>query len=85
MDSRSKDPLSQLRYGNESDKVWGLQINRRLFRKEERSYWQHIPQNSGVWVSRFGELHGLKTSPCTGKWKLLLMSSPRPINTKRTW
>jgi hypothetical protein len=58
-----KIPLSQLRYGNEVEKIWGLQINRRLFRKEERSYWQHIPQNSGVWVSRFGELHGLKNIP----------------------
>ncbi|MDF2187965.1 DUF5916 domain-containing protein [Paraflavitalea sp. CAU 1676] len=58
-----KIPLSQLRYGNEANKVWGLQVNRRLFRKEERSYWQYIPQNSGVWVSRFGELHGLNNIP----------------------
>ncbi|HZF63112.1 MAG TPA: carbohydrate binding family 9 domain-containing protein, partial [Chitinophagaceae bacterium] len=54
-----KIPFSQLRYGAEKEKVWGLQVNRRLFRKEERSTWQYIPQNSGVWVSRFGELHGL--------------------------
>ena len=52
-----KIPLSQLRYGNEPDKVWGLQVTRRLFRKEERSTWQLIPQSSGVWTSRFGELH----------------------------
>ncbi|HEV7782306.1 MAG TPA: DUF5916 domain-containing protein [Chitinophagaceae bacterium] len=58
-----KIPLSQLRYGNEKDKVWGIQVHRRLFRKEERSTWQYIPQNSGVWVSRFGELHGLKDIP----------------------
>jgi hypothetical protein len=58
-----KIPFSQLRYGNEPDKVWGFQVTRRLFRKEERSFWQHIPQNSGVWVSRFGELHGLKDIP----------------------
>jgi len=58
-----KIPFSQLRYGNEKEKVWGFQITRRLFRKEERSYWQHIPQNSAVWVSRFGELHGLKDIP----------------------
>jgi hypothetical protein len=58
-----KIPFSQLRYGNEPEKVWGFQVMRRLFRKEERSYWQHIPQNSGVWVSRFGELHGLKDIP----------------------
>ena len=58
-----KIPLSQLRYGNEEEKVWGFQVMRRIFRKEERSTWQYIPQNSGVWVSRFGELHGLKNIP----------------------
>lgn len=58
-----KIPLSQLRYNNEPDKVWGFQITRRLFRKEERSTWQFIPQKSGVWVSRFGELRGLKNIP----------------------
>lgn len=58
-----KIPLSQLRYGNEPEKIWGFQVTRRLFRKEERSTWQYIPQNSGVWVSRFGELHGLKNIP----------------------
>ena len=58
-----KIPFSQLRYGNELKKVWGFQITRRLFRKEERSTWQYIPQNSGVWVSRFGELHGLNNIP----------------------
>jgi len=58
-----KIPFSQLRYGNEPEKVWGFQVTRRLFRKEERSTWQYIPQNSGVWVSGFGELHGLKDIP----------------------
>ena len=58
-----KIPLSQLRYGNEPEKVWGFQVQRRLFRKEERSTWQYIPQNAGVWVSAFGELHGLKDIP----------------------
>ena len=58
-----KIPLSQLRYGNEKEKVWGIQFTRRLFRKEERSNWQFIPQNSGGWVSGFGELHGLNDIP----------------------
>lgn len=58
-----KIPFSQLRYGNEPEKIWGFQVMRRLFRKEERSTWQYIPQNSGVWVSRFGELHGLNNVP----------------------
>jgi hypothetical protein len=58
-----KIPFSQLRYGNEPEKVWGMQVTRRIFRKEERSTWQYIPQSSGVWVSGFGELHGLKNIP----------------------
>jgi len=58
-----KIPFSQLRYGNEPDKTWGIEVTRRLFRKEEMSCWQYIPQNSGVWVSRFGELRGLKNIP----------------------
>ncbi len=56
-------PLSQFRYGSEPDKVWGLQVKRFVFRKQERSTWQYIPQSSGVWVSAFGELHGLRDVP----------------------
>ncbi len=58
-----KIPLSQLRYGNEKEKVWGVQVMRRNFRKEERSIWQMIPQSAGVWVSGFGELRGLNDIP----------------------
>lgn len=58
-----KIPFSQLRYNNDAEKVWGIQVHRRIFRREERSLWQLIPQNSGVWVSRFGELHGIKNIP----------------------
>ncbi len=58
-----KIPFSQLRYGNEPEKVWGFQITRRLFRQQERSCWQYIPQNAGVWVSGFGQLHGIKNIP----------------------
>lgn len=55
-----KIPLSQLRYADKEDQVWGIQSTRRIFRNEERSTWQPIPQNAGVWVSAFGELKGLK-------------------------
>nr|HRO43263.1 DUF5916 domain-containing protein [Flavipsychrobacter sp.] len=58
-----KIPLSQLRYGNEKEKVWGIQVQRMLFRKDERSTWQHIPQSGGYWVSGFGELRGLNDIP----------------------
>ena len=51
-------PLSQLRFSSEQEQVWGLQVMRRYFRKEERSTWQHILANSPGWVSEFGQLNG---------------------------
>tara|TARA_B100000809_G_scaffold266915_1_gene332931 strand:- start:6953 stop:9646 length:2694 start_codon:yes stop_codon:yes gene_type:complete len=53
-------PLTQLRFSNEQDQVWGIQSTRRYFRTEERSLWQHVLPNSPGWVSEFGELRGLK-------------------------
>ena len=53
-------PLSQLRFGNKENQIWGLQVMRNLFRKEESSGWQLIPRDSSGWVHEFGELHGLK-------------------------
>ncbi|MEO2063983.1 MAG: DUF5916 domain-containing protein [Christiangramia sp.] len=53
-------PLSQLRFGNDAEQVWGIQSTRRYFSKEERSTWQPIPANPAGWVSSFGELRGLK-------------------------
>jgi len=55
-----KIPLSQLRFNNDDNQVWGIQFTRRFFRKEERSVWQRKPQETPGWVSEFGELHGLK-------------------------
>lgn len=52
-------PLSQLRFGKHDEQIWGLQVIRRLFREEERSIWQRIPQDAPGWVSEFGELRGL--------------------------
>lgn len=53
-------PLSQLRFGNQEEHVWGIQSTRRYFREEERDTWQPMELNQPGWVSRFGELRGLK-------------------------
>ncbi|WP_086477476.1 DUF5916 domain-containing protein [Arenibacter amylolyticus] len=55
-----KIPLSQLKFGKLQDQTWGLQVMRRLFREEERSVWQRLPQDSPGFVSEFGLLQGLK-------------------------
>lgn len=53
-------PLSQLRFSAAEEQVWGIQVNRRIYRLEERSSWQHIPNDVSGWVSNFGELRGLR-------------------------
>ncbi len=54
-----KIPLSQLRFADVPEHTWGIQLTRRLFRKEERSVWQPIPQDAPGWVHLFGELKGI--------------------------
>ena len=58
--AEARIPLSQLRFSAANEQTWGLQVQRRLFRLEERSTWQHIPKDSSGWVSQFGELRGLE-------------------------
>ncbi|GGW28792.1 hypothetical protein GCM10007383_12750 [Arenibacter certesii] len=54
-----KIPLSQLKFGATKEQTWGLQLMRRLFREEERSVWQRLPQDTPGFVSEFGMLQGL--------------------------
>jgi hypothetical protein len=54
-----KIPLSQLRFGNAKEQIWGFNVNRNLFRKNERSLWQRIPNGQAGFISEAGELHGL--------------------------
>lgn len=56
-----KIPFTQLRFNNHKENmVWGLQVNRRLYRDDESSHWSHFSMDKSGWVRHFGELHGLK-------------------------
>lgn len=55
-----KIPLSQLRFEENSGDVWGLEMARVLYRKQETSFWQHIPKDAPGMVHLFGELKGLE-------------------------
>ena len=55
-----KIPLSQLRFANEEEHIWGIQFTRRFFRNQERSTWQGVDPNAPGWVHLFGELRGIK-------------------------
>lgn len=53
-------PLSQLRFTNKEELVWGLQITRIFFRNQEKSLWQYISPEAAGWVHLFGEMNGIR-------------------------
>jgi hypothetical protein len=55
-----KIPLSQVRFEKNSGDVWGLQMARVLYRKNETTFWQHIPKDAPGLIHLFGELTGLE-------------------------
>ncbi len=59
LDGRDAHPLHSAPLRRLPEQSWGLEVSRKLFRKNERSLWQHIPRDAAGWVSFFGELHGL--------------------------
>lgn len=64
-------PLSQLRYQPHAEQAWGIQVQRRVFREEERSLWQPKSKEETGWVSRFGELRGLIGLPVQRRIELM--------------
>jgi len=53
-------PFSQLRYSDQKNQTWGLNINRYLPHKNEDDFWVMIPQDETGWASRFGLLTGIQ-------------------------
>jgi len=55
-----KIPFSQVRFDKSSSNGWGLDVARILYRKNEQSFWQHIPRDAPGLVHLFGELKGIE-------------------------
>ena len=56
----SKIPFSQLKFGDDPEQSWGLQVNRRIFREDEVSVWDRVPLDVGAPIAEIGTLKGLK-------------------------
>lgn len=53
-------PLNQLRFNEQKEMVWGLNLNHWAPDIREDSYWVLIPKDQNGWASRFGSLEGLE-------------------------
>jgi len=76
-------PLSQLRYGNEEDQVWGFHAWRWLNRNLEEDQWQLIPRDGPGPLYTMGELHGIKKIAVNRKVELLPYTVGQLSTTKK--
>jgi hypothetical protein len=66
-----KIPLSQLRYSSEENQVWGLHFWRWINRLQEESDWEIQSSTGPGLLYLFGEMHGIKQLPKSGRVELL--------------
>ena len=52
-------PLSQLRYNDQDDAVWGIKFTRRILRKQETDLFAFTPKSEHAGINRYGHLTGL--------------------------
>jgi len=76
-------PFSQLRFAQKSEHIWGLNIFRYIYRKQELTEWQLIPKDAAGFVSYFGYLKGIKGIKAPRRIELLPYSVSRLSKFKR--
>jgi len=64
-------PFSQIRFPEKESHTWGFQASRIIARKNETSYWRHVPKGVPRFVSLFGDLEGIQNIPSPKKLQLL--------------
>ena len=64
-------PFSQLRFNPQSDQIWGVNIRRFRPTLEEEDYWVVVPRTERVFISRFGDLRGIRGVRPTRRIELL--------------
>jgi hypothetical protein len=52
-------PFSQLRFNEQPEQVWGLNLQRFIPTLNEQDFWSPVPLTEQVWASRFGDLRGI--------------------------
>ncbi|WP_303922784.1 DUF5916 domain-containing protein [Draconibacterium sediminis] len=53
-------PLTQLRFDENDEQIWGLNVLRYIFREDELSSWQPMKRETAGFTSQFGILRGIE-------------------------
>lgn len=70
-------PYSQIRFPEKEFQTWGIQVCRVIARKNETSYWCHVPKGEARFVSLFGDLTGITGVPSPKRLQILPYSMGR--------
>lgn len=64
-------PFSQLRFNDQAEHTWGLNINRWIPQRNEDIYWVVVPRDQAGFASRFGTLTGIRGLPANRRMEVL--------------
>jgi hypothetical protein len=73
-------PFSQLRFGGVpagGERIWGFQVQREIARRQERDTWSPWNAQDQGFVSRFGDLRGIRDVPVPRRLEVLPYTSLR--------
>ncbi len=68
-------PFRVLRYSDQQNREWGVQIIRRISRKKEEIHWALIKASDNGWPSKFGHLAGFDRLPSSTAAEILPYSA----------
>lgn len=64
-------PLSQLRYDNNEEQIWGMHAWRWINRNHEEDQWNLMPRDNSNFLHYIGEIHGIRNISRSRKMELL--------------
>ncbi|MDE0684708.1 MAG: DUF5916 domain-containing protein [Candidatus Poribacteria bacterium] len=79
-----KIPFHVLRFSPKAEYTWGLQVTRDISRKKENAHWRLIKRDEPGWVSRFGDLVGIKDIHPSRHLEVLPYAMGRTILNRET-
>ena len=72
-------PFAQLRFARQSAQTWGLQLERRIARKQEQSLFAFVPKIQPAGVALYGHLEGLEGIQAPRPLEILPYSAARVL------
>ena len=77
-------PFSQLRFNDQDQQTWGLNLQRATPTRNETDYWVAVPRTERVWASRFGDFRGIEGIRPTARIEVLpYVAGSSTVNANR--